>query len=353
MMCGDWRWRIFASSVLLLSVASTNSLAADRSGQVQTHTARDTLGLLEDHLEDASACLSGFQWEPAAFQVESRLAADEDFDRLVRFPSPVTSGQRENDQVAIEWYSAMTPEGSVKTAPAVVVVHESGSDMTAGRLIARSIRLKGIHAFMVQLPFYGLRRGKGTPQRPDIVTLFRQGVSDIRRARDAVAVLPYVESDRISLQGTSLGGFAAALAASLDGAFENVFLVLAGGNLDELVRTGQRDTARFREGLLKNGATQEQLKELLWQIEPTRIAHRLDKQTTWLYSARADRVVPIRFAEALASAADLEPEHHIRYPGNHYSVLLYFPKMLDHICGQVENQQGLPVMPGETKTFSR
>ncbi len=338
MMCDDWKWRILVSSVLLLSVASANSVAADRSGQVQTHTARDTLGPLEDRLEDASDCLSGFQWEPAPFQVESRLAAGEDFDRLVRFPSPVTSGQRENDQVAIEWYSAKTPEGSIKTAPAVVVVHESGSDMAAGRLIARSIRLKGFHAFMVQLPFYGLRRGEGAPARPDIVTLFRQGVSDIRRARDAVAVLPHVESHHISLQGTSLGGFAAALAASLDGAFENVFLVLAGGNLDELVRTGQRDTARFREGLLETGATEEQLKELLWQIEPTRIAHRLDKETTWLYSARDDRVVPIRFAEALASAAGLEREHHIRYPGNHYTVLLYFPSVLDHICKQVEKR---------------
>ena len=141
MMCGDRKWRFLVSSVLLLSVVSTNSLAADRSGQVQTHTVRDTLGPLEDRLEDANACLSGFQWERAAFEVESRPITGEDFDQLVRFPSPVTSGQQENDQVAIEWYAAKTPEGSVKTAPAVVVVHESGSDMTAGRLFARSLRL--------------------------------------------------------------------------------------------------------------------------------------------------------------------------------------------------------------------
>lgn len=336
MMCHDWRWRNLVATVLWLALA--NFVAANPSDQVQTQIAGDTLGPLEDRLEDATACLSGFQWERAAFEVESRPVTGEDFDQLVRFPSPVTSGQQENDQVAIEWYAAKTPEGLVKTAPAVVVVHESGSDMAAGRLVARSIRLKGIHAFMVQLPFYGLRRGKGTSERPDIVTLFRQGVSDIRRARDAVAVLPQVEAGHISLQGTSLGGFAAALAASLDGAFENVFLVLAGGNLDELVRTGQRDTAKFREGLLKQGVKEDELQDLLRQIEPTRIAHRLDKQTTWLYSARDDRVVPIRFAEALASAANLDRDHHIRYPGNHYTVLLYFPRVLDHICKQVENR---------------
>ena len=84
MMCHDWRWRNLLATVLWLALA--NFVAANPSDQVQTEIAGDTLGPLEDRLEDATACLSGFQWERAAFEVESRPVTGEDFDQLVRFP---------------------------------------------------------------------------------------------------------------------------------------------------------------------------------------------------------------------------------------------------------------------------
>ena len=191
---------------------------------------------------------------------------------------------------------------------------------------------------MVELPYYGHRRGNGLPERPDIVTIFRQGVADIRRTRDAVAVLPDIDTSNINLQGTSLGGFAAALAGSLDGAFDHTFLILAGGNLNELVQTGQRDTAKFRQRLLDLGRSEQELEALFDKIEPTRIAHRLDPKSTWLFSARDDRVVPLRFAKALAATARLDAEHHQVYPGNHYTVFLYFPKVLDQMVRAIQER---------------
>ena len=57
----------------------------------------------------------------------------------------------------MEWYCA---ENTDEAARAVVVVHESGSDMVVGRMIARGLAGQGLHAFMLQLPGYGDRRPK-------------------------------------------------------------------------------------------------------------------------------------------------------------------------------------------------
>ena len=128
---------------------------------------------------------------------------------------------------------------------AIVVVHESGSNMAVGRLFARSLRAYGLHTFLIHLPYYGERATAGRDwDRVDFLPTMRQAVADVRRARDAAAGLPDVEPGRIGLQGTSLGGFVAALAGSLDGRFSAVFIMLAGGNLDDLVANGRQDTAK-------------------------------------------------------------------------------------------------------------
>src|SRR5690606_32843634 len=123
-------------------------------------------------------------------------------------PSPIASGDAVNDRVAVEWYLARDEEGQPVTAPAVVVVHESGSGMTVGRLFAQGLRKRGLHAFMIHLPYYGERRAGG--KRPDgvnLITALRQAIADVRRCKDAVAALPLVQPGPIALQGTSLGGF--------------------------------------------------------------------------------------------------------------------------------------------------
>ena len=83
------------------------------------------------------------------------------------------------------------------------------------------------------------------------------------------------------------------------------------------------------------GYSGDKLKKLLWQIEPTRIAHRLCPQRTWLYSARQDTVVPMENALALAKAAKLPDEHHHKVDANHYSAILYYTKILKHMAAQI------------------
>ncbi len=302
--------------------------------------ATDSLDPGDEPSADARECLEGLCWEPTEFVATCAQSSRPQLgDLLIRFPSPVSTGDERNDQVAMEWYVARDKQQQPIAAPAIVVVHESGSKMTVGRMIARGLRRQGLHAFLLHLPYYGERRtGEKRPDDVDLVTTMRQAIADVRRARDAVAALPLVDRAHIALQGTSLGGFVSATAAGLDRGYDSVFVTLAGGNLYDLIQHGAKDTAKVREKLAQAGLTGEKLRLLTRTIEPTRVAHRLDPQRTWLYSGRFDTVVLPRHALALAKAAHLDDSHHIRLLANHYTGIVYLPFVLSHIRSQIASR---------------
>lgn len=291
----------------------------------------DTLDLAAEPLADAQACLEGLRWEPKTFPIRFEAADLRCGDLVVRFPSPFDTGHAVNDQVAMEWYVARDAERKPRAVPAVVVVHESGSGMTVGRLIAKGIAVQGLHAFLVQLPGYGRR--KGDPPRDDVerFRLLHQAIADVRRARDAVAVLPMVETETIGLQGTSLGGFVCATVAGLDRGFDRTFILLAGGNLHEVIEQGTKDAARLRERLARAGLEGESLRKVTARVEPLRLAHRIDPENTWLFTGRHDDVVPPASSQAFAQAARLAEDHHVVLNADHYSGIILLPKVLADI----------------------
>ncbi len=310
---------------------------------VEEYRARDTLRIKRDSSADANDCLQGFRWQRTRFPVQVTRSSDNRYRWLVNFPSPLPSGDSTNDLVSVEWHAVVDDQGNIIRAPAVVVVHESGSSMDVGRLFARSMQAGGIHGFLIQLPYYGNRRSDGQPESGDkLVRTLQQGSADVRRARDAVAAIPAVDDRYIAVQGTSLGGFVVACSASLDNRFDDCFIMLAGGQLYEMISSGQKDTASAREKLAEAGYQGEKLRQLLAPVEPTRIAHRLDADKTWLYTATQDTVVPLSSANALARSAGLKEDHQMLMEANHYTAILHLPRILDHVVNRIRQQAGLP-----------
>lgn len=299
-------------------------------------TATDSLDCGQEDSEDARQCLEGLSWKPAKFQVRLTQGKESDkMDRLVRFNSPQPLGDATNDMVALEWYMAIDSEGRPVKAPAMVVVHESGSGMTVGRMLAKGLRAHGLHAFMMQMPGYGVRKSQSTTEAHSkegdalrLIPAMKQAIADARRARDAVSILPNVDSSLIGIQGTSLGGFVTASVGGFDAGFDRVFVLLAGGDLNQVIFNGAKDAADVRKRLEEAGATREMIMEGTRHIEPLRIAHRIRPEVTWLYSGKFDDVVPPACSHALAQAAKLPQEHHIEMPVDHYSGALLMPKIL-------------------------
>ena len=324
--------RLMLAFVCCLTLSATlTSVEADEP----VFDSQDTLDTGRETIDDARACLEGLIWKPEKLQVTCATSRPGFDPALIHFPSPISTGIKSNDNVAMEWFPAQGNDRKPLKAPAVVVVHESGRAMTVGRIFARGLQQKRLHAFLIHLPSYGIRRGDRRPDGSNILQLMRQAIADVRRARDAVSVLPFVDSSHIALQGTSLGGFVSATAAGLDEGYDSVFLMLAGGDLFDLIQNGKRDTAKVRERLEEAGLTSEDIRKLAEVIEPTRLAHRIDPSRTWLYSGKTDTVVPLKNANVLAEAAKLKKPHHILMNANHYSGIVYLPFVLRHISDQI------------------
>lgn len=323
-----------------LKAVSTSSISFPPPAPDSVFKSRDSLHSGVDPSEDAKTCLAGLCWTPATFDVRIQNAWNGHGDALVQFTSPLADGHPSNDNVSMEWYQVKDDKGELKKTPAVVVVHESGSGMVVGRLIAQQLNSLGLHTFMIHLPFYGPRRGDSPkPSGKELFTTIRQAIADVRRARDAVAVLPGVDSTNISLQGTSLGGFVSATSGALDDGYQAVFITLAGGGLYDVIKNGERDAANLRKELEKHQVTDEQLKELLNTIEPLRLAHRLNPQRTWVYSGKFDNVVPPISSQRLVETAKLPKDHHIEMLADHYSGIVFLPFILNHMKKRVAEYQ--------------
>ena len=243
----------------------------------------------------------------------------------------------------MEWFAAHDKENAVRRAPAIVVVHESGRRMTVGRLIARGLSGQGLHAFLLHLPEYGNRRDADHSDVERTLPALKQAIADARRARDAVVALPTLDDSVVGVQGTSLGGFVTATVAGLDAGYDRVFILMAGGDLQRVVLHGAKDAAKMRKRLNAAGLTDAQIEEMAHQVEPLRLAHRINPVGTWLYSGTFDDVVPPSCSLALAKAARLPADHHILLPVDHYSGILYLPMVIQQIQkNMVEPQVVVP-----------
>lgn len=324
-------WFILLVWLLLPALASAKEVANTPLAVGSKFEASDTLACGEESSADAKNCLANLSWKPGKFTVRLEAAEPGCGDFLVRFPSARPIGNETNDLVAMEWFAAHDGDNKIRAARAMVVIHESGSRMTVGRVIARGLSGQGLHAFLVNLPGYGPRRVPEVSKSENILAAMQQGIADARRARDAVATLPMIDHSMIGIQGTSLGGFVTATVAGLDHGYDRVFILLAGGNIEDVIMNGTRDAAKAREKLAAAGITDEKVKQLAHSIEPMRLAHRIRPGDTWLYSGKYDEVVPPRCSKALAVAAHLPIDHHIEWPCNHYSGAIYLPQVVEQM----------------------
>ncbi len=322
---------------LLPAVALAEDIATTALEVGSEFVATDTLNCTGETNDDAKACLANLSWANAKFTVHLEAAQPGSGDYLVRFPSARPMGNERIDLVSMEWFAARDASKAICRAPAIVVVHESGRSMTVGRMIARSLGAQGLHAFLINLPGYGPRRVEDLKTLVRVVPARQQGIAVVRRARDAVVALPVVDGSVVGLQGTSLGGFVAATVAGLDDGYDRVFILLAGGNLKDVVLQGSEDAAKTRKKLLDAGVTEEQIIEFARHVEPLRLAHRMQPDKTWLYSGKYDNVVPPACSLALAKAAALPEGHHIEMPCDHYSGILHLPQVIQQIRDRMVN----------------
>ncbi len=302
----DWVMKFWFGLALWVSIGSTAWVNAQELRMVPGRDSVTPTTFATDAPAEATAVLEGLGWEGGEFDITVIAADEADFDARVAFDSPLPMAEDETRRVVLRWYAAGSSpadaaakgdDSADRPSAAVLVVHSLHPDMPVATMLARGLSGRGVHAFVLELPGYGLRREE-PPRMTGVTALLqaKQAVTDTRRSYDAVRALAEhderfgigrpIDPDRIAVQGTSLGSFVAATAAAIDGCFSETFLLLSGGDGVEVLTDGQKDAFHVRNALRHYGYTDDDsLLTLIRPIEPLTIAHRLDPQTTWMYNA--------------------------------------------------------------------
>ena len=255
---------------------------------------------------------------------------------LVRFPSPITSPDAENNVVHAEFFE---PVGFAGKRPAVVVLHILGSDFPLSRYMAARLADQGVAALFLKLPYYGERkpRDAGPARRflsADIgrtTTSMRQGVCDVRRALAWLQSRGCVDGSRLGVAGISLGGIVAALAvASRSGRTRGgVSAVGRRPFPDPLEHAGSQAISRVLAG--RRPLPSKSSSPSLIRSTPSPTRHRLAGKRLLFIAGKIDEVVPPASTLALWKAAGRPPIHW--YDCGHYSAAGY---LLPAIRGTVD-----------------
>jgi dienelactone hydrolase len=284
-------------TLLLVCCWTGGAVTADeaqnaRQGQVQFEPADDEHGLPARFQLSAHA----FAFERRPIETcSTRFTISE-----VTFPSPVHTPHPNNNTVHCEYFR---PVGTAR-CPGVVVLHILGGDFDLARLFSRYLADHGVAALFLKMPYYGPRRQPGVSARMvsrDIrqtVAGMTQAVLDIRQAAAWLASQEDIDPKRLGIFGISLGGITAALASSVEPRFQQVCLMLAGGDIAQVAWTSP-ELAPLRNAWVADGGTKETFFAELKQVDPVSYADRLKGRKMLMINAARDEVIPKACSESL------------------------------------------------------
>ncbi|WP_165225953.1 alpha/beta hydrolase [Aquisphaera insulae] len=270
-----------------------------------------------------------FRLKPEAFryELEPVFSTGRYTVSRLRFPSPINTGNADNDTVHAEYFE---PRDGAKGRPAVVVLHILGSDFPLSRYLAARLADRGISALFLKLPYYGERRPRAGPgpvptkflsaDLERTMTSMRQGICDVRRGLRWLASRPGNDPSRLGVVGISLGGIVGSVVVAVDPSASRGAFLLAGGDLSKIL-WDMPETARFRQSWEAAGKSILDLKALTDPYDPLTYASRLKGKQVLMIAGNIDEVVPPASAEALWVAAGRPPI--IWYDCGHYSAVGY------------------------------
>jgi len=239
------------------------------------------------------------------------------------YDSPIKSGHAENDTVIADYYRPVKPG----RLPATIVLDILDGRNRVSSFLADFLAKQGVACLTVRMAYFGERRPKdvsfigrmvGEPEM--MFAGMTQSVTDVGRAAVWLRTRPEIDPTAVSVSGVSMGGFVAGVSSGVYGNFARTVLVLAAGDVAEVLWTSKGERA-VEEWVRKCGMTREQLTKRCEFFDSATYAARIPAGSVLMLNARNDPVVPAACAEKLA--ATLHGVTHVWYDANHYTFALF------------------------------
>ncbi len=244
-----------------------------------------------------------------------------DGDRLLTFPSALTTPHRENNTVYCRYFSA-PQRGSSRAA--VLVLPQWNADNGGHVGLCRLLNWSGLSALRLSLPYHHQRMPPELHRADYIVSsniartvqVCRQAVLDARRAIAWLAMQGY---DRIGILGTSLGSCLALLTTAHEPLVRAEALNHISPYFADVVWRGL-STEHVRKGL--DGHIDLDVLRALWgPISPQCYLDRLRDRRTLLVYAKYDLTFPVDLSKSLVEEFRVRrlPHEVVVLPCGHYS----------------------------------
>lgn len=273
-------------------------------------------------------------------KLSERACSDEDYYAVIRESAPevelesnfvrFVSDEITDVEVNNRASARLTDSGTRRHA--VVVFHHWGAEQR-NDVLARILAKFGMTVVELALPYH-LERGR-SPSDTDLfvsanlgrtIQSLRQGVLDGQRV---VQFLGGQHYENISVLGTSLGSWVAALVAAHTDSVSKAALVLSGGSAADVVWTG-RATRLVRESLETN-VTLEQLRRAWCTLDLNHYADKLsrpDLQIQFVLAQRDQVIRPEISEEFVSRLRDANANIGIRHVNCGHRSLGRFPHNL-------------------------
>ncbi|MDP2920529.1 MAG: alpha/beta fold hydrolase [Dehalococcoidia bacterium] len=269
----------------------------------------------------------------------------------VTFPVAIPGSLYENNTAYGDYYQTLR----AGKAPLAILVHGWGDHSTIPmRMLARGLARKGIHAFVLYLPFHSRRLPPEMKERaPNFTpeewfTGYRVAVTDVRKILDWAQIVTEIDASRIALVGLSLGAFVGAIAMGIDERINAGVFIVSGGNSSKIQqfsrfsafrRRYRVSAAEYEEYQVKYKQYLEEIAVQGWEnvtpsrqyflIDPLTYAGRLKGRRLLMINALWDELIPRVAARDFQRAC--APCETMWLPASHTTIWLLYPLVASRI----------------------
>jgi pimeloyl-ACP methyl ester carboxylesterase len=275
----------------------------------------------------------------------------------VSFPIAFPGLYQESNTAEGEYFQA----NRMHKLPLVILIHGWGDHSAIPlHVMARQLSNKGMHCFVLYLPFHTRRLPKEMKKRSPNFTQeewfdgYRIAITDVRQILDWAKTRDEIDKDRVAVVGLSLGSFVGSITMGIDDRINAGVFIVSGGNSAKIQEHSrfarfrkqyrfepkdyedyQQSYGQYLQDVTLKGWENVEPARRVFLIDPLTYAYRLKGRPVLLLNAWWDEFIPRETTLELHKACG-ECELNW-YPTTHASIWLFYPSIAGRVYRFLRN----------------